>query len=132
MTQLEMYDDQVAWKSLPVIADQKKMETLVGRELPAELFEFAPWGIRLVVVRDEPARTTQGGLYIPDQAKEWPTTGRVVSVGPGKVLDTGERSKMQVKEGDRVLFTSYAGTEVKLDVEEYLIMDESDVLAIVK
>jgi chaperonin GroES len=94
--------------------------------------KIEPLSDKIVVKRLEAEEKTAGGIVLPETAKEKPKEGKVVSVGPGKVLDTGERSKMQVKEGDRVLFTSYAGTEVKLDGEEYLIMDESDVLAIVK
>ena len=94
--------------------------------------KIEPLSDKIVVKRLEAEEKTAGGIVLPETAKEKPKEGKVVSVGPGKVLDTGELSKMQVKEGDRVLFTSYAGTEVKLDGEEYLIMDESDVLAIVK
>jgi len=94
--------------------------------------KIEPLGDRIVVKRLEAEEKTAGGIVLPETAKEKPKEGKVIAVGPGKVLDSGERSKMQVKKGDRVLFASYAGTEVKLDGEEYLIMSEEDVLAVVK
>jgi len=74
---------------------------------------------------------TSGGLYIPDSAKEKPQEGEVVAVGKGKLLENGTRIEPDVKEGDRVLFGKYAGTEVKLDSEEYLIMREDEILGII-
>ena len=75
---------------------------------------------------------TTGGIVLPDSAKEKPQRGKVVSVGKGKLLEDGGLGKMQVKKGDMVLFTSYAGTEVKIDGKEYMIMSESDVMAIIE
>ena len=86
---------------------------------------------RIVVKRIEEKETMQGGLYIPDSAKEKPQEGSVLAVGPGRILDNGKRVDMEVKSGDSVLFAKYAGTEVKLDGEEYLVIRESDLLAIV-
>lgn len=86
---------------------------------------------RILVKRVEAEEKTKGGIVLPDTAKEKPKEGIVVSVGEGKILDSGERAKMQLKKDDRVLFTSYAGTEVKVDGEEYLIMGEDDVLAVI-
>jgi len=94
--------------------------------------KIEPLGDRIVVKRLEAEEKTAGGIVLPETAKEKPKEGKVIAVGPGKVLDDGGRAKMQVKAGDRILFTSYAGTEVKLDGNEYLIMGEEDVLAIVK
>lgn len=94
--------------------------------------KLSPLNDKIVVKRLEAEEKTAGGIVLPETAKEKPKEGRVIAVGPGKILESGERSKMHVKEGDRVLFASYAGTEVKLDGEEYLIMSEEDVLAIVK
>ncbi len=85
----------------------------------------------LVKKRLQAEEMTKGGIVLPDSAKEKPKEGRVVEVGPGKVMDDGNRSAMQIKKGDRILFTSYAGTEIKIDGEEFLIMSEDDVLAIV-
>ena len=90
-----------------------------------------PLGDRIVVKRLEAEQTTKGGIVLPDSAKEKPKEGEVAAVGTGKVLDSGEVQKLQVKVGDRVMFGSYAGTEVTVGSEEYLIMSESDVLAIV-
>jgi chaperonin GroES len=93
--------------------------------------KLEPLGDRIVVKRLEAEEKTAGGIVLPEKAKEKPKEGRVVSVGPGKILDSGERSKMQLKEGDRILFESYAGTEIKVDGEEYLIMRQDEVLAVV-
>ena len=89
-----------------------------------------PLGEKILVQRVEAEDVTSGGIVLPDSAKEKPKRAKVLSVGDGKLLDTGKRQPLQVKKGDEVLFTSYAGTEVKIDGEEMLIMDESDVLAI--
>ncbi|MFH0911632.1 MAG: co-chaperone GroES [Planctomycetota bacterium] len=87
---------------------------------------------KILVKRLEAQEVTKGGILLPDTAKEKPKEGRVEALGPGKVLEDGTRGKMTVKRGDRVLFTSYAGTEIKIDGEEYLILGEDDVLAIVE
>ena len=87
---------------------------------------------RLLVRRMEEQETVKGGIIIPDTAKEKPQEGEVVAVGDGKVLESGEKLKMAVKKGDRVLFGKYSGSEVKLDDEEYLIMREDDVLGILQ
>lgn len=94
--------------------------------------KIIPLNDKILVKRLEAEEKTKGGIIIPDTAKEKPKEGRVISLGQGRLLESGERAKFQVKENDRVLFTSYAGTEVKLDGEEYLIMNEEDVLAVVE
>lgn len=91
-----------------------------------------PLNDRLLVQRLEAETTTASGIIIPDSAKEKPAEGKVVAVGPGKANDKGERVALQVKEGDRVLFSKYGGTDVKLDGEDYLIMREDDILGIVE
>ena len=91
-----------------------------------------PLGEKVLVKRLEAEEKTKGGIVLPDTAKEKPKRGKVVAVGEGKLLDDGKRSPMQVKKGDEVIFTSYAGTEVKIDGNEYMIMDESDILAVVE
>jgi chaperonin GroES len=91
-----------------------------------------PLGDKIVVKRLEAEDVTAGGIVLPETAKEKPKEGKIISVGPGKVLDSGERSNMQLKKGDRVIFASYAGTEVEVDGDEYLIMSEEDVLAVVE
>ncbi len=91
-----------------------------------------PLGDKVLIKRLEADERTAGGIVLPDSAKEKPKRGTVLSVGEGKLLDTGERKALQVKKGDQVLFTSYAGTEVKVDGEEMLIMDEGDILAVLE
>lgn len=91
-----------------------------------------PLGDKVLVKRLEADERTAGGIVLPDTAKEKPKRGTVLSVGDGKLLDTGERQPLQLKKGDQVLFTSYAGTEIKVNGEEMLIMDESDVLAVLE
>jgi chaperonin GroES len=90
-----------------------------------------PLADRVVVKASEEAETMRGGLYIPDTAKEKPQQGEVVAVGPGKLSDEGKRIEMELKVGDKVLYGKYSGTEVTVDGETYLILRESDVLAIV-
>jgi chaperonin GroES len=80
----------------------------------------------------EAEEVTAGGIVLPESAKEKPQRGKIISVGEGKLLKDGGRGKMQVKKGDQVLFTSYAGTEVKMGAKEYMIMEESDIMAIVE
>ena len=91
-----------------------------------------PLGDKVLIKRIEAEAVTAGGIVLPETAKEKPKRGRVQAVGDGKLLDTGERAKLTVKKGDEVLFTSYAGTEIKIDGEEFIIMDESDILAVVE
>ena len=89
-----------------------------------------PLGDRVLVKRLESEQMTAGGLYIPETAKEKPSRGEIVATGPGKV-DAGQVIALTVKEGDVVLFNKYAGTEIKLDGEDYLVMREDDILAII-
>ncbi len=94
--------------------------------------KIRPLADKVLVQRLEAETKTSGGIVLPDSAKEKPQRGKIVSVGKGKLLDDGTRKKVQVKKGDMVLFTSYAGTEVKVDGKEYLIMDESDIMAVIE
>ncbi len=94
--------------------------------------KIRPLADKVLVQRLEAETKTTGGIVLPDSAKEKPQRGKIVSVGKGKLLDDGTRQKVQVKKGDMVLFTSYAGTEVKIDGKEYLIMDESDIMAVIE
>jgi len=91
-----------------------------------------PLGDKVIVKRVEAEERTAGGIVLPDTAKEKPKRGVVQAVGNGRLLDSGERSVMQIKKNDEVLFTSYAGTEIKVGGDEYLIMDESDVLGVIE
>jgi len=95
------------------------------------LEKVKPLSDRVVVQPLEDAEQMRGGLYIPDTAKEKPSQGEVVAVGPGKVSDDGARLDMDVSVGDKVLYGKYSGTDVTLGGEEYLILRESDILAIV-
>ena len=94
--------------------------------------KIRPLGDKVLVERVEAEAKTAGGIVLPDAAKEKPQRGKIISVGEGKVLEDGTRRKLQVKKGDLVLFTSYAGTEIKLDGKEYLIMDEADIMAVIE
>jgi len=94
--------------------------------------KIRPLNDRLLVKRLEEEAKTAGGIIIPDSAKEKPAEGEVVAVGPGKSNDQGERVALQVQAGDRVLFSKYGGTDVKLDGEDYLIMREDDILGIIE
>ncbi|MBI5366697.1 MAG: co-chaperone GroES [Planctomycetes bacterium] len=91
-----------------------------------------PLGDKILVERLEAQEKTKGGIVLPDSAKEKPREGRVMEIGEGRLLDDGTRAKVQVKKNDRIIFASYAGTEVKLDGKDYLLMPEEDVLAIVE
>ena len=97
----------------------------------AAAVKVTPLADRVVVKPVDEAEQMRGGLYIPDTAKEKPSQGEVVAVGPGKVADDGSRIAMDVSVGDKVLYGKYSGTDVTLDGEEYLILRESDILAIV-
>lgn len=89
-----------------------------------------PIGTRLIVKREDEADTTPGGIVIPDQAKEKKSRGRVVAVGSGRLLDNGTRIPLEVNEGDTVHFASYGGAVIEIDDEEYVVLSESDILAV--
>ena len=91
-----------------------------------------PLGEKVLIKRLEPEEKTAGGIVLPDTAKEKPKQGKVMEVGEGKLLDSGERVKSSLKKGDKVIITSYAGTEVKVEGEEYLLMSQDDVLAVLE
>jgi len=93
--------------------------------------KVTPLADRVLVKRVESESKTSSGLYIPDSAKEKPAEGLVLAVGSGKALDDGSRAELQVKEGDRVLFGKYSGTEIKIEGVEHLILREDDILGIV-
>jgi chaperonin GroES len=92
--------------------------------------KIKPLNDRVIVKRVEEEQKTVGGIIIPDTAKEKPQEGLVVAVGPGKRSDDGQRTPLEVKEGDRILFGKYAGTEIKIDGEEHVFMKEDDILGI--
>ncbi|NLS96088.1 MAG: co-chaperone GroES [Planctomycetaceae bacterium] len=105
---------------------KKKASGKAGGEI-----KLQPLGDRLVVERAESESVTAGGIVLPDSAKDKPARGVVISVGDGRLLDDGSRAPFQVKEGDLVLFTSYAGEEFKVGDRELLLMREEDVLAVI-
>jgi chaperonin GroES len=94
--------------------------------------KLKPLGDRIVVKALDREEKTKGGIVLPDTVKEKPVEGEVVAVGQGRVLDNGQRQAVDVKVGDRVIYSKYSGTEVKLDGEEYLVLSERDVLAVVE
>jgi len=94
--------------------------------------KVVPLNDKILVKRLEAEDRTAGGIVLPDSAKEKPKQGKVLNLGEGKLLDNGKRAVFQVREGDRVLFTTYSGSEVTVDGEEYLIMTEDDILAVVE
>ena len=98
----------------------------------SKIGSIRPLGDRVLVQRVEAEEKTAGGILLPDTAKEKPKEGKIIAVGNGKVLDDGSRSTFSVKSGDRILFTSYAGTEVKFGGQEYLIMREEDILGVIE
>ncbi|MEA4855922.1 co-chaperone GroES [Solidesulfovibrio sp.] len=94
--------------------------------------KLKPLGDRVLVKRLEQEEVTKGGIIIPDSAKEKPMKGEVIAVGPGKLGEDGKHMKMHVEKGDLVLFNKYAGTEIKLDDEDFLVMREDDILAVIE
>ncbi len=92
--------------------------------------KIRPLGEKVLVKRLEAEDVTRGGIVLPDSAKEKPQRGTVLALGDGRMLKDGTRADFQVKKGDKVLFSSYGGTEVKVGTEEFLLMDETDILAI--
>ncbi|MBA4104411.1 MAG: co-chaperone GroES [Pirellula sp.] len=91
-----------------------------------------PLGDKVVVEREESQTKTAGGIVLPDSAKDKPSRGTIIAIGTGKLLDDGTRGSLQVKKGDRVLFTSYAPETIEIDDEEFLLMSESDILAVIE
>ena len=96
---------------------------------PAPKTTIKPLDDRIVVTRTEPEAKTSGGIFLPENAKEKPTQGKVLAVGPGKLLDDGSRAKPDVAAGDTILFGKYSGTEITVDGVEVIILRESDILA---
>jgi len=94
--------------------------------------KLKPLGDRILVKAIEVEERTKSGIVLPDTAKEKPQQGKVLAVGQGRLLDNGQLVPLQVKEGDRVLYSKYSGTEVKIENEEYLVLSERDILAIIE
>lgn len=102
----------------------------INREKPK--MKVRPLNDRVLVKRVAEEEKTSGGLFIPETAKEKPARGLVVSVGPGCLNDDGKRIALEVKEGDQILFGKYAGTEIKLDADEHMILKEDEILAVIE
>lgn len=100
--------------------------------MPTVSVKLKPLGDRIVVKAVAREAVTKSGIVLPDTAKEKPQEGEILAVGPGKVLDNGKRTPLEVQVGQKVLFAKYAGTEIKLDGEEYLILRENDIMGIVE
>ena len=94
--------------------------------------KIRPLQDRIIVKRVEEEEKTKGGIIIPETAKEKPMEGKVIAAGTGKILENGKKQPLEVKQGDRILFSKYAGTEVKVDGVEHLIMREDDVLGVIE
>jgi chaperonin GroES len=96
------------------------------------MVKLQPLGDKILIERLEAETKTRGGIVLPDTAKEKPKEGKIIAVGEGRLLDNGSRIKPAVRAGDRVIFASYAGTEVKIEGKEYMIMPEEDILAVLE
>ncbi|HLD35608.1 MAG TPA: co-chaperone GroES [Planctomycetota bacterium] len=94
--------------------------------------KLKPIGDKIIVERIEPENKTRGGIVLPDNAKEKPKEGKIIAIGEGKLMDNGSRVAPSVKVGEKVIFTSFAGSEVKIDNKEFLIMNEEDILAVIE
>ena len=94
--------------------------------------KIRPLNDRVLVVRVEEEQKTAGGIIIPDTAKEKPQEGKIIAAGPGKVGDDGKRTPLNVKKGDKILFSKYAGTEIKIDGVEHIFMKEDDILGVLE
>jgi chaperonin GroES len=115
----------------PPVIYWEDIYTMVTATKKKTKIKLQPLGDRVVVQREESEETTAGGIVLPDSAKNKPARGKVLSVGDGKLLDDGTRSRLQVKVGDRVIFSSYAGETLKVEDEELLLMHEDDILAVI-
>ncbi len=105
--------------------------TKPGKKKANESIKIQPLGDRVVVDREQSEERTAGGIVLPDTAKDKPSRGTIIAVGDGRLLDDGKRSKLQVKVGDKVLFTSYAPEAIRLGEQELLLMREEDILAVI-
>jgi chaperonin GroES len=94
--------------------------------------KIRPLHDRVIVQRIEEEEKTKGGIIIPDTAKEKPQEGKVIAVGPGKILENGTKTTLDVKVGDKILFGKYSGSEIKIDGEEFLMMREDDILGVIE
>ena len=122
------------WHSLAFSANSQETQvkpSTIRKESASMATKFTPLHDRILVRRVEEAETTRGGIIIPDSAKDKPQEGEVISAGKGKISEEGKVRPLDVKEGDRILFGKYSGTEIKLDGEDFIIMREEEVLGII-
>lgn len=105
--------------------------TKANKKRATDSVKLQPLGDRVVVEREESEGKTAGGIVLPDTAQDKPSRGKVIAIGDGRLLDDGKRSKLQVKVGDKVLFTSYAPESIKINDQELLLMREEDILAVI-
>ncbi len=122
---------KIGWRQYSKSARTKERRSVITL-VTATKKSLKPLQDKVIVQKLEPEEKTSGGILLPDSAKEKPQEGKVIAVGPGVVDDKGQRKPIDVKEGDHVLFAKYSGTDVKLDGQEYLILSDRDILAIVK
>ncbi len=108
------------------------MSTATKAKKKADSVRIQPLGDRVVVEREESESKTAGGIVLPDSAKDKPSRGKIIAIGDGRLLDDGTRSKLQVKVGDQVLFTSYAPEAIQINDQELLLMREEDILAVIE
>jgi chaperonin GroES len=94
--------------------------------------KLAPLDDRVVIKQSEAEEKSAGGIILPDAAKEKPQKGKIIAVGPGKILDNGKRGEMNVKKGDEVLYAKYTGNEIEIDGENYVILHEGDILGVIE
>jgi chaperonin GroES len=114
------------------MAKSSKKKSTKKAKAKAKKPKIRPLGEKVLIKRLDPEEVTSGGIILPDSAKEKPQKGTVLAVGDGRALDDGSRADFQVKVGDKVLFSSFAGTDIKVEGDELVLMDESDILAILK
>ena len=118
--------------SMPDGPDQTRQNDETLEDEGAITMAVKPLDDRVLIKQSQAEDKTPGGIVLPDTAQEKPQRGKVMAVGPGKLLDSGKRGQMSLKKGDEVFYGRYSGTEVKIDGEEYVLMKESDVLAIIE
>ena len=114
-----------------ILGDRNNLDEVYMAALTINVSTVSPLGDRVFVKVNVAEEKTSGGIFLPDSAKEKPQVGEIVSVGPGKIDNDGKRVPMEVKVKDQVLYSKYAGTDIKLDGEDYVLLSEKDILAVV-
>jgi len=126
----------VAWAAWTITECNKKRIQKTGdriQKIKGDLdMKLAPLDDRVVIKQSEAEAKSAGGIILPDAAKEKPQRGKIIAVGPGKILDNGKRGEMNVKKGDEVIYAKYIGNEVEIDGENYVILHEGDILGVIE